>query len=235
MSAPAPPPPPDAAPAQVQRGEQRASTRAPSEVRERSTSGSARGTRRQADWREIFRAGDSLRVLARLMQDDPLALRARVAARLAEQAYLIDIDRALLRSFARTARAASGYGGDPPLDRWLDERIDEALADLLTEDLEAERAGRELDERQAAVLTTLGRPLGLTPGELRAACVLFNRLPQGDRRAFHALVIRGRALDELARERGESASAAACAARRALDALLHGSNVRRPNHHPNEP
>lgn len=187
----------------------------------------ARDARRSVDWRALFRAADSREVLTRLMHDDPLGLRARVATRLAHRAWLIDVDRVLLRSFARTARAALGYRGDPSLDSWLDERIDEAMADLLAEDHEAERAGAPLEARHAAVLTTLGGPLGLSPGELRTACVLFNRLPHGDRRAFYALVIQARTLDELAHERSESASDVARGARRGLEALLHGANARR--------
>ncbi|MBI5433292.1 MAG: hypothetical protein HZA52_10725 [Planctomycetes bacterium] len=194
-----------------------------------------RTTRRAADWRALFHAHDSREVLARLMHDDPLGLRARVAARLAERAYLLDVDRALLRSFARTARAALGYRGDPELDAWLDERIDEAVADLLSEDHEAERSGAALDDRQATVFSTLGRPLGLAPAELRAACVQFNRLPPADRRAFQALVIQGRTLDELAHERRESASDAARAARRGLEALLHGANARQVPTPPSRP
>jgi hypothetical protein len=177
------------------------------------------------DWRALFDAADSREVLTRLMRDDPLGLRGRVAARLLQRAYLLDVDRALLRSFARTARAAHGYRGDPPLGAWLDERIDEALADLLIEDHEAARAGAPVDERQAAVFATLGRPLGLAALELRSACVAFNRLPAGDRAAFHALAIRGRTLDELARERDESASDTARAARRGLDALLGATSA----------
>ncbi|MCK6446705.1 MAG: hypothetical protein L6Q99_09970 [Planctomycetes bacterium] len=185
--------------------------------------------RTPGDWRALFHGGDSRRVLARLMQDDPLGLRERVGAKLEARAYLLDADRVLLRSFARTARAASGYHGDPPLARWLDERIDEAVGDLVTEDFEAERTDAPLDERQATAYATLGGPLGFAPAELRAACVGFNRLPESDRRAFHALVIRGRSLDELARERGESASEVGRAARRGLDALLRGADSRRPD------
>ncbi|MCC6406329.1 MAG: hypothetical protein IT453_04115 [Planctomycetes bacterium] len=204
-------------------------------VPESSPKAAPRTSRRAADWRALFHAHDSREVLARLMHDDPLALRARVAARLAQRAYLLDVDRALLRSFARTARAALGYRGEPQLEAWLDERIDEALADLLSEDHEAERAGAALDERQATVFATLGRPLGLAPAELRAACVQFNRLPAADRRAFQALVIQGRTLDELAHERRESASDAARAARRGLEALLHGANARRVPSPPSRP
>ncbi|MCE9593104.1 MAG: hypothetical protein K8S98_02825 [Planctomycetes bacterium] len=168
----------------------------------------------------LFAAADSREVLTRLMHDDPLALRGRVAARLFQRSYLLDVDRALLRSFARTARAADGYRGNPPLETWLDERIDEALADLLTEDHEAARVGAPVDERQAAVFATLGRPLGLDPVALRSACVAFNRLAVGDRAAYCALAIRGHSLDELAHERGETATDTARAARRGLDALL---------------
>lgn len=183
--------------------------------------------RRAADWRTLFRGGDSHTVLARLLQDDPLGLRTRVAARLAERAYLLDVDRALLRSLARTARAAATYDGDPPLERWLAEKIDEAFADLLAEDHEAERAGTPCDDRQLRALDALGRPLGLSALELRAACVSFNRLAATDRTAFHALVIRARSLDEIARERAESATETARAARRGLDALLQGAALRR--------
>jgi DNA-directed RNA polymerase specialized sigma24 family protein len=171
-------------------------------------------------WKQLLSGASPREVLARIMNGDPLEVRARVSARLRERALLFDVDRVLLRSFARTARFAVRYRGDPPLDAWLASMVDEALADLLREDAEAERENAPLDERQHSVYCALARPLGLDPTRMRGVCSTFNALPDEERRAFHAFVIEGASLDDLARARSLSASEVARAARRALDALL---------------
>ncbi len=189
-----------------------------------NTNGSERGTHeKKILWKQLLAGASPREVLARIMNGDPLELRPRVVARIRDRAWLIDVDRVLLRSFARTARFAVRYRGDPPLELWLGERIDEALADILREDLEAERRVEPIDVHQHAAFVALAKPLGLDPARVRAACAAFNAQADDDRRTFYALVIEGRALDELARARSQSASEVGRTARRVLDRLLEAA------------
>ena len=66
----------------------------------------------------------------------------------------------------------------------------------------------------------------LDPRSIQLGCRAFNRLALDDRAAFFELVLRGRSLDELAREGGRLAVELARSARRALDVFaLHGASA----------
>ena len=173
------------------------------------------------DWRTWLAGGSSKEVLARLVQGDPLELRAVVAERLRARAYLLPGDRVHLRSLARCARHALGYRGRPPLDAWLRDRVDEAVVDLLREDGQGPIEGEEAPPGELSYYRELAAPLGLDPAEMRGVCAAFNRLPEPDRAAFCALVIEGRPLEEVSEEAGASATEVARRARRALQVFLN--------------
>ncbi len=84
-----------------------------------------------ADWRVLLAGASPREVLARLTSGDPLALRGVVAARLSEQALLLDADRVWLRAVARVARFSTRYRGEPALERWLCGQVDDAILDCL--------------------------------------------------------------------------------------------------------
>jgi DNA-directed RNA polymerase specialized sigma24 family protein len=174
-------------------------------------------------WRQILGGSSPREVLARFHADDPLGLRRCVASVLRRRSYLFDADRVHLRAMARCARFATRYRGQPPLGTWLGERVEEALLDLLHEDLEGERRGQPLGSFERSGFEDLAGPLGLDPERMRAVCVAFNHRPEVERRAFFALVIEGRTLDEVASEQA-SAPQVARRARRVLEAVLAAEN-----------
>jgi DNA-directed RNA polymerase specialized sigma24 family protein len=172
---------------------------------------------RHASARDLL-AGGPREVLARLVDGDPLGLRAVVRERLRARAYLLDADRVFLRSLARIARYAPRYRGAPPLEAWLVGIVDEALLDLLEEEREAG------PPPASDAIRELARPLGLDPAAMRAACRRFHELPEPERRTFLALFVEGRDLDLLARSAGETATAVARRARHALlTVILRGA------------
>jgi DNA-directed RNA polymerase specialized sigma24 family protein len=187
-----------------------------------TTAAAGAGERPEAaacDWRRWLAGGSPREVLARIVRDDPLHMRERVAARLRAEAWLLDADRVQLRALARVARAAPAYRGRPALPEWLDAHVGRAIAELVQRDGD----GGALDAGDVDLLRAfeqLARPLGLDPRALGRACAAFNRLPAPERGAFFALVIEGRELDELASGAGASATELARRARRALDAVL---------------
>ena len=176
-------------------------------------------------WRGVLSGMGPREALARLVAGDPLELRRVVAERLAARAYLFEADRVHVRALAHCARAAQRYRGQPPLAQWLADRVDQALADLLREDAAAESRAAPLDVEHSPTLVDLARPLGLDPASMRRVCVAHNQLPERERRAFHGLVIVGRALEEVARAEGTSGVEVARRARRGLEAVLIASGV----------
>jgi hypothetical protein len=175
---------------------------------------------REGEWRRVLCAGSPREVLARLLCGDPLGLAARVEERLRSRAYLFDADRVYLRAAARCARLALRYRGDPPLQRWLAERVDEALLDLLRADSESELRGEPAGPERLAVFEALARPLGLDPARMHSACLAHNQLPQAQRQAFREVVLEGRSLDGLAAHGDRTATDIARAARAALVCVL---------------
>lgn len=186
--------------------------------RRRATSKQAEHSTGRENWRSLLAGASPREVLARLMNGDPLGVRRLVGERLSQRAYLLDANQVQLRAVARCARFAVRYRGQPAIDRWLADIVDEAMLDLVTE--EHERGADTTSRPDGGVFHELALPLRLDPARMRAACVRFNGLPEGDRSLFFALVIESRSLDEVARSRAASASAVARGARTALDALL---------------
>jgi len=185
---------------------------------ERTGSSAGRGARGQAgrpDWRRLLAGASPREVLARIVQGDPLGLRAVVARRLRERALFCDADAVQLRALARCARYAGRYTGRPALAEWLSTHVDAALDDLLEE---GDRATAAASDGHGAFVD-LAAPLGLSPERMRAGCATFNRLAHDDREAFFRLVIEMHSLDECATVEGVSGSEYARRARRALDVL----------------
>ena len=179
------------------------------------------------DWRTWLSGASSREVLARIVPEDPLAIREHVALELRDGAYLLDAQRVSLRCFALVARHAARYRGRPDLGEWLRLLAREAIAGILRDDGEAERrplvAGAEPGREHGEAFAALARPLGLDAEAMGRACLAFNRLAHADRSAFFALVIAGRTLDELGQGAEESPTEIARRARRALDGLLHAA------------
>ena len=164
----------------------------------------------QPDWRRLLAGASPREVLARIVQGDPLGLRAVVAQRLLERALFCDADAVQLRALARCARYANRYRGRPALGQWLATQVDAALDELIDDDAAANAGGHD-------AFADLASPLGLSPDRMRAGCAVFNRLAAEDREAFFRLVIEMHSLDECAGKQGVSGSEYARRARRALD------------------
>lgn len=175
------------------------------------------------DWRALFAPSSPKDVLARLVQDDPLGLRARIAIELRDACYLIDADRVELRALARVARAAPRYDGRPELRAWLSSLVRESIEELVRDEVE-----RDASLDASGALHELARPLGLEGASMQRACAAFNRAPLAERRAFFALVIDGRALEDVCGASGESATDVARRARRALDLILASAGTSAP-------
>lgn len=152
---------------------------------------------------ELLLLGTPREVLARIVPEDALGLRARLAARLVERALLLDAERVLLRAQVLCALHCASWRGAPELDRWLEQRVEEALAAVLAE--------------EAPALEPFARPLALDARALGRACASFNRLAVEQRQAFVALVLEAREPERLAARQGVSLSELARRARLALE------------------
>lgn len=174
---------------------------------------------RDVDWRSQLAGASPREVLARLIAKDSLGLRARVAAALAEHAYLLDADRVWLRAVARVARFSTRYRGEPALDRWLRSQIDDAIGDCL----ESAPRRAAADHGASSSFDSLARPLGLDPNHMQAVCAAVNACSASERAAFFALVLDREDLDRAALRLGVTPTEGARAARRALEACMRAA------------
>lgn len=141
----------------------------------------------------LLLVGTPPEVLARIVPEDPLGLRPRLVAHTTARALLVDTERLLLRAQALCALHSFHWRGEPELERWLDQRAEEALTLFLAEEQSALEGGA------LEPLEPFARPLALDPFALADACARFNRLALEQRRAFVALVLEAAEPDRLAR------------------------------------
>ena len=130
-------------------------------------------------------------LLAWLVQGDPLGLRARLARRAAREAWLVDVERTLLRAQTLVALHAREW---PPGD--LEARLEAAVGEALRQLALEEDAGGAPE-----ALEFCCRPLGLDARVVGEACRGFNRLPVEVREAFFAVVLAGESPERSARAR----------------------------------
>ena len=152
---------------------------------------------------EFLRQRTPKQVLARIVEGDPLGVRGRCMERLRSRALLLSLDRLVLRSMARAARAAMAYRGHPQLASWLNARIDAAIRDLISEDRENERAGllhNEPGEPEDPHYAFVSEALGVDPALARRVCVVYNDLSELQRQAFWAVVMEKKTIHRYAAE-----------------------------------
>lgn len=165
---------------------------------------------------ELLTAENAREVLARITPGDPLGLGVRCQTRLRERALFVEPNRVLPRAFARSARSAASYRGEPELGAWLAQQIDRALADCMLDDREDERAERPPNDAHYAFVS---EAWGISPKLARAACVVFNDLPLVVRRNWWALSVDGKSINRWVAEGHGSPSVVQARAERAILAI----------------
>lgn len=170
-------------------------------------------------WRGVLAGRSPREILARLVDGDPLDLRARCALRVRSQAVLLDVDRLHLRTMAHVARHAPAYTGSPPIDAWLGEQIRKATQELLQEDAELVASGAIPEAPADERLLLIANTFGIDSALMGRCCVAFNRTAYEARTAFYGLVLDGKDLEAWCKENSTTASRARASLRSALWAL----------------
>ena len=139
--------------------------------------------------------------LSRISKEQETQVRERVGIRLRSQAFLFDPDRIATLSLIRVAGEMALDEPEIMSGEWLDARIDEAIRTAITDDVENELQGVELDKEEADnsyefLLDGLGIPSNLA----RGAVTRFNVLPYAKRKAFVELGVVGKRLKECVEE-----------------------------------
>ncbi len=140
---------------------------------------------------DLLRGSSPKEILARLVDGDPLEVRARCREQLHIGALLLSLDRLQLRAVARIAYAAPRWRGEPALGPWLVQRIEHSMKELMDEDAETVLSGipdPEIADERYSFLTSL---LGIEPQLGLQACVAFNAQADPVRKAFFAVMIEG--------------------------------------------
>ena len=117
------------------------------------------------------------------------------------------------------ALSAPEYSDDAPFDEWMEERISGVMEVLLEEDREEELKALPPEEPMEDRFRCLVETLGIEPGLSRKACNVANRLEDGVRHAFFAMIVERKSVDEFASEYGETRERAKTLVHRALLAV----------------
>ncbi len=149
---------------------------------------------------ELLQGADPESILARISQGDPLRLCALVGKRLRERSLMIDPDRVHEKSLAVMALAAA-RATEPQLDlEWVLKALDLAIERVLREDREEERVAAGCPPENPAHYAFIHLAFATEPGMTRSAAVAFNDLPPLARRAFYALLVEGKSVEECLEE-----------------------------------
>ena len=186
------------------------------------------------EWRHLF-TGDVRRILANLVEGDPLHVRERCQQRILDRALLVDATRLIAKAYARMAYHAAlrRYDGRRGLETWLAARIDQALAELRAEDLEDEMRGIPTSADEAPFYGWIASLAEIEIELARRICLVFNDLPHSVRAPFFRVAVEGRPLEEIASELDVAPNALeqslGATMRRVIDeALRWGKGGRRP-------
>jgi hypothetical protein len=149
---------------------------------------------------EILAGASPKEILARIVEGDPLDVYLLSQDRMTERAFMLDGHRLTLRSMARIAYHGKLYRGEPPLDLWISERIDEAIKDLVSEDRADEMrripADGPEDDRYSFLAELIDAPIDVA----RTICVRFNNLREKERKAFYAIYVLGKSFNRYVAE-----------------------------------
>ena len=144
---------------------------------------------------EILAGKSPREILHRLVDGDPLHIAERSWKVLSEMALLLNPERYAHLSMARTAHAAPGYAGDPPLGEWLDGCARRAASDMLNDQWAEEHRGMPVSESpDAEFYAELARLAHVELELARLVCLTVNNLPDDQRRVFVAIVVEGKTI-----------------------------------------
>lgn len=115
-----------------------------------------------------------------------------------QSAVLLDTDRVISAAAARLAFHALEYVGRQSLEAWLDERVDQAILDMRTEDEYEAEDGVPVAADDPRYLN-LATQLGVDTETMRAGSIVFHQMPHEERAAFWALLIDGQTVEVHAR------------------------------------
>lgn len=160
-------------------------------------------------------------------RDEPLRLYARCAVRLHERAVLLDPLRVCIDTLARASRAARSIWSIP-IEAAIDESIDAVLArDAgLARATAASRTRADVPAALTDAPTFFADAFGLPAESSSHSAAAFHELDFGTRRAFCALLIENRTLEECERTGLGHRDGLAASARVALRTVLLGAPQR---------
>lgn len=150
---------------------------------------------------ELFEGTDSMAILRRLRDGDPLGLVAVLREGLDELAILLDEQRLLECTLAQCAfwAAHHEYDGGVPLRSWIAERLGAAVRHCCEEDVAEARAGIPLDPMDERYRGIAGAS-SLSLGQARRLALQFNCLAGRVRLPLYQVLAKGRAMSDVGAE-----------------------------------
>jgi hypothetical protein len=127
--------------------------------------------------------------LASITTGDPLELYPLGTLRTKQRCYYFDPDRVFDESAFNVVVCSLKLRKEDEFDRWLVERVDEAIDDLIRRDTQAVLNQKVTEDLVMESAEYLVGCWGLGPRSAFEAAVRFNNLPELPRRAFFALLV----------------------------------------------
>jgi len=153
---------------------------------------SAHGSTRWGDWM----GRPAAEVYARLREKDSLGIDDACLACIREQGFLLYLPEAYEEALLEVAFECELGSAEDAVAGWIERSVLRALERVLERQREDERSGKPANGASHRFLIEL---FGLPPERGRHASVRFHALPKRSRRAFRALVIEDRPLEEVER------------------------------------
>ena len=171
-------------------------------------------------WRHVFADLNPSSVLERLRESDPVFVRARCKRRLAEQAYVLDLETIVQGTLLGLAMRSIYYSEVPELS-FMDTCMDRAISGALRIDSAAAEEGQAPDEPLEPRLEHLCSVLGIDSENALAAVSLIHQHNLANRRVFFDAFFLGHGIDEIARRTGQSGARVKERILRILKSLRH--------------
>lgn len=150
-------------------------------------------------WRELFEGGTGEEIMARLLDGDPLSIRARAAGYIVRTGFLVNPEALALRSLARLAFDARTLEPSTGFEVWCDHAIEtschELIEDQLTEEL---NFVPNCSSKEGPFYANLAGLLAIESELGRTVALAVNRLSRRGRQAVATVGLAGESIETFA-------------------------------------
>lgn len=166
-----------------------------------------------------------------LAEGDPLGLMEGAAQWLDRNGYLLDVEKLFQKALMIVVERAPGLDESAPLAPWIAGVFEDAKWALRRQDQELHRRSGAPPEPWEPRFRFLARALGIQSGDMLAVTIAMNGLPDLERRAVYAMLIRKEGFTLFAQRERISAGKVKDLLARSIALLIEAAEGRRDVDH----